>query len=249
MSFTSPVDFTNTALPVVHGQDIRFVNYEDLLDEAKQVSSFLENLEVTADTESDVKQMVANARKLTTKINETKKQVKKMIMEPYYALEDQAKTLIATVEEGESLARQKLGELDLERRNSKRAEIEEIWNLRAYKFAAGQYVPFDSFVNDKHLNKTMSMNQVETDMVKFLEGTSEDIVMLQKMEYPEELIEEYLKTFNVTKAIDAVTERHNNIANLHKQEHYMVIRITGRADCTLAKQLLSEINYKILEEC
>ena len=44
-----------------------------------------------------------------------------------------------------------------------------------------------------------------------------------------------------------VDSRHEQTKAI-SDEPYMVIRITGKADVVLAKQLLKDVNYKVLEE-
>ena len=153
------------------------------------------------------------------------------------------------IEAGESVARAKLKDIDNLRREDKRVAIRRIWDLRAPKFAAGEYLTADDFITDRHLNKTVTMNQVETDMVNFLTGKSSDIVLLRSMDHFEEYLVEYRRSLNLAEAMSTVNKRLEAEAAVSKPaEHYMVIRITGRADCTLAKQLLSDIDYRIMEE-
>jgi hypothetical protein len=52
---------------------------------------------------------------------------------------------------------------------------------------------------------------------------------------------------NALKAMETVDRRHE-VMKVHSNEPYMVIRIVGKADVILAKQLLKDINYKIMEE-
>ena len=250
MSSTNPIVFTDDSnLPVIRGESFRFRDYDRLMEQARAVSGWLASLEVTDAAEAEIKRIVADARKLTTAINDRKKEIKQEIMAPYKNLEDQAKELISVIEAGESIARSKLKDIDAIRREDKRAAIRRIWDLRAPKFAAGEYLTADDFITDRHLNKTMTMNQVETDMVTFLTGKSGDILLLQSTDHFEEYLVEYRRSLNLAEAMSTVNKRHEAEAAVSKPaEHYMVIRITGRADCALAKQLLSDINYRILEE-
>lgn len=250
MSYTNPIDFSETnGLPVAKGDSYYFRDYDLLMEQAEAVSSWLASLEVNEEVEPEIRRIVADARKLTTAINERKKEIKQEIIAPYKNLEDQAKELIAVIESGESIARGKLKEIDNARRDAKRIEIGKIWDLRAPKFVAGKYLALDDFVTDRHLNKTMSLHQVELDMVNFLTGKSSDIVLLQNTDHFGEYLVEYRKTLDLADAMRTVNQRHEAKAAVSKPaEHYMVIRITGKADCILAKQLLSDINYRIMEE-
>ena len=84
-------------------------------------------------------------------------------------------------------------------------------------------------------------------MVEFLMKTTEDINYLLGKPRSDEYLEEYTRCLNPIKAMDTVDRRHEAM-KANSTEPYMVIRITGKADVILAKQLLENVNYKVLEE-
>jgi hypothetical protein len=45
-----------------------------------------------------------------------------------------------------------------------------------------------------------------------------------------------------------IVDRRHVAAKAVAKDPYMIIRITGKADIVLAKQLLKDVNYKIMEE-
>ena len=203
--------------------------------------------DVRPESEQEAKKTVATARKISEQLNQEKIRVKKAILAPYTDFEDKVKEIIGIITEGENVARDKLKAIDDQRREEKREAIRKIWDARIWTHHCGKYITFEHFLEDRHLNKTVTINEVESNMIVFLLQRDEDIKFLEGKPRAEEYIEEYLKTLNLVKAIETVDNRYAAMKEI-SAEPYMVIRITGKADMILAKQLLKDINYKVLEE-
>lgn len=226
---------------------IVFDNYLLYKQRAEEARDYLMQLDVTPESEQECKRTVATARKISDQLNQEKIRIKKTVLEPYTAFEDKVKDIIAIITEGENVARDKLKAIDDKRREEKKAELRRIWDARCGSFISGAYLTFDRFLQDKHLNKTVPISEVEHEMVVFFMDKSDDIKYLSEKPRGEEYIEEYCRCLNALKAMEAVDRRHETI-KATSSEPYMVIRITGKADVILAKQLLTDINYKVLEE-
>lgn len=226
---------------------IVFDDYETLKIRAQEARDYLMKLDVSQESEQECKRTVAAARKITDQLNQKKISVKKAVLEPYNDFETKVKEIMAIVTEGENMARDKLKVIDDQRREEKKEELRKIWNARYLSFECGQYLTFENFLTDQHLNKTVPISDVEKDMVQFLVDKSADIHYLSQKPLKDEYIEEYTRCMNALKAMETVDRRHE-IMKTHSSEPYMVIRITGKADMILAKQLLKDINYKIMEE-
>ena len=214
---------------------------------AEEARDYLLALDVKPENEQECKRIVATARKISDRLNQEKIRIKKSVLEPYTVFEEQVKEIIGIITEGEDVARDKLKAIDDQRREEKKEEIRKIWDARSGSFSCGQYLTFEHFLQDRHLNKTVPMSEVESEMVVFLQDRSADIAFFQGKPLGEEYIEEYTKTLNALKAIETVDRRHETI-KATASEPYMIVRITGKADVILAKQLLKDINYKVLEE-
>ena len=226
---------------------IVFDSYLLYKQRAEEAREYLKQLDVTPESEQECKRTVATARKISDQLNQEKIRIKKTVLEPYTAFEDKVKEIIAIITEGENVARDKLKAIDDQRREEKKAEIRRIWNARCGSFMCGAYLTFEHFLQDKHLNKTVPISEVENEMVVFFTSKSDDIKYLSERPRGEEYIEEYCKCLNALKAMEAVDRRHESIKAV-STEPYMVIRITGKADVILAKQMLKDVNYKVLEE-
>ena len=226
---------------------IVFDDYEAFKIRAQEARDYLMQLDVSPESEQECKRTVAAARKITDQLNQKKISVKKAVLEPYNDFEAKVKEIMAIVTEGENVARDKLKAIDDQRREEKKAEIKRIWDARCGSFISGAYLTFEHFLQDRHLNKTVPISEVEHEMVVFFMDKSDDIKYLSEKPRGEEYIEEYCRCMNALKAMETVDLRHETI-KATSSEPYMVIRITGKADVILAKQMLKDVNYKVLEE-
>lgn len=226
---------------------IRFDGYLLYKQRAEEARDYLRTLDVKPENEQECKRIVATARKISDQLNQEKIRIKKSVLEPYTAFEEKVKEIIGIITEGEDVARDKLKAIDDQRREEKKEEIRKIWDARCGSFFCGKYLTFDHFLEDRHLNKTVPISEVEKEMVDFLQDKSFDIEVLEKKPLAQEYIEEYTRCLNPLKAITTVDRRHETM-KAASTEPYMVVRITGKADVILAKQLLKDINYKVLEE-
>ena len=244
MNSTNQLD--STEIRIENGL-IRFDEYEIFKKRAEDARDYLMKLDVSQESEQECKRTVATARKISDQLNQEKIRIKKAVLEPYTEFENKVKEIIAIITEGENVARDKLKAIDDQRREEKKAELRRIWDARCGSFISGAYLTFEHFLQDRHLNKTVPISEVEHEMVVFLMDKSDDIKYLSERPRGEEYIEEYGRCLNPLKAMEAVDRRHEAI-KATSSEPYMVIRITGKADVILAKQMLKDINYKVLEE-
>lgn len=244
MSYTNPEDSTDIR---IENGIILFDSYEYYLKRAKEARAYMQQLVVCPENEQECKHTVATARKISDQLNQEKIRIKKTVLEPYTAFEEKVKEIIEIITEGESVARDKLKAIDNQRRAEKREEIQKIWDLRKDSFACCRYLTFDNFLQDRHLNKTVPISEVEKEMVDFLSQKTSDIYYLSKRPLKDEYIEEYTHCLNALKAMETVDSRHETMKEKNT-EPYMVIKITGKADVILAKQLLTDVNYKVIEE-
>ena len=244
MSSINQVD--STEIRIENGL-IQFDAYEMYKERAKDARDYLISLNVSPESEQECKRTVATARKISEQLNQEKIRIKKEVLEPYTTFEEKVKEIIGIITEGEIVARDKLKAIEDQRREAKKEEIAKIWENRAWAFECGHFLTVDRFLQDRHLNKTVPISEVEKEMVQFLQEKSEDIEILSRRPLKNEYIAEYLNCLNALKAMDTVDRRHETIKEI-SSEPYMVIRITGKANVILAKQLLKEIDYKVVEE-
>ena len=226
---------------------IVFDSYQQYKQRAIEARDYLLSLDVKPESEQECKKVVAAARKISEKLNQEKIRIKKQVLEPYNQFESQVKEIIGIITEGEDVARDKLHEIESQRQEEKKAAIRKIWDARCGSFESGQYLRFEDFLTQSHLNRTTPISTVEKEMVRFFVDTSRDIEYLQKFPMSDEYIAEYIGSHNLTLAIETVNSRHLAVKEISK-EPYIVIKVTGKAGIILAKQLLKDIDYEVMEE-
>lgn len=255
MSYTNQNDSTDLA--VYRGAVVTFERYEEFKAAAIQVRDMVRKVPVTddPDTLKAAKKAVADARKITDRLNAERIKVKKMVLEPYMELEQKVKEIETIIKEGEDEIREKLEAIEVQRRIDKRKEIEQLWDLRAPRFIAGKYLKFNDF-SDKMgpslTNKTTTFASVENSMVAFLTAASSDLEYLEGAgERSAEYLEEYMRCLDLAQSMRTVDVRHKNLESLPTTgTSFVEIRIVGKPNIVAAKKLLeeNEINYTITKE-
>lgn len=255
MSYTNQNDSTDLA--VYRGAVVTFERYEEFKAAAIQVRDMVRNVPVTddPDTLKAAKKAVADARKITDRLNAERIKVKKMVLEPYMELEQKVKEIESIIKEGEDEIREKLEAIEVKRRIDKRNEVERIWDLRAPRFIAGNYLKFNDFadkIGASLTNKTVPMTAIENAMVAFLTTTSSDLEYLEGTgERSAEYIETYVGCLDLAQSMRVVDARHKHMESLPKSGvSFIEIRISGKPNIAAAKRLLeeNEINYTITKE-
>ena len=165
MNSTNPAD--STEVRIENGL-IRFDQYQMYKQRAEEARDYLLALSVTPESEQECKRTVATARKISDTLNQEKIRIKKAVLEPYTAFEEQVKEIIGIITEGENVARDKLKAIDDQRREEKKKELRRIWDCRSGSFISGAYLGFDTFLQDRHLNKTVPISEVSTDCREYI---------------------------------------------------------------------------------
>lgn len=226
---------------------ITFDEFEVYKKKATAVAKHIRSFTLTEDNVPEVKEELANARRLVNALDARRKDIKNEILAPYKVLEVQVKELTGIIDEADSWLRSQLREMEEAEREAKKEKIREIWELRIGQYSFPKYIsePFDRFIEPKHLNKSTSLKSVEQEMVDFLEKTENDITVILSMPEAEDIMVEYVGTLNLTDAIASVQKAHEYKKRFSETDR-MTIVIEGKANIEFTKKLLTEngIPYK-----
>lgn len=228
---------------------ITFDQYDLLMAQANQVADYIRQTELTEDNIQECKKKVAEARKSTNALNSRRIEVKKFIEEPYNGFKSQCDEIINVVSSAENELRSKINEYEEHQRELKKGELQAIWDKRAPMWECTQFVTFNNWLKPQHLNKTMSINKCEEDMVKFLAEKDSDIKLIKGGAYTDEVMVEYMKCLDIHVAVQIVDERKSAVERLRQNndEVTFVIEIKSKSNFELAKRLLAEndIDFEI----
>ena len=200
--------------------EVLFPKYAETLSSAQKLNEALSNVEVTEETIKTNKKLVAQVRKEADKLDDVRKKVKSEINAPYVEFEKLVKEITSTVKQGEDLIRQQVREFEEAERQEKYNQLLEIINLRLNHYTLIQQANIDTdlILEPKLLNKSVSMNKAEEQIVEKLENINQSIQSLQTMEHASELIYEYSSSLDMNKAITTVNNRHKALEEMETQK-------------------------------
>lgn len=189
-----------------------FQDYDNILEEAQNLANHVKQVHVTEENIKESKRLVAQMNNRVKDINDTRKEVKKTILQPYNEFETQVKTIEGVINDAVNHVRVQERELTEKERNDKKQEIAELFDMRIQHYDFESVMGFAEFIENKHMNKSYSMAKVEQDLVQWLEKVRRDLAMIDRHaeKYPEdrdELIVEYQNTQNISKSFDNMEKR------------------------------------------
>ena len=231
---------------------VKFPGYEQYMQQALSVAEYIKSLDVTEENIKDVKSVLAKARKVTDTLNRRRIDMKAILLQEYQEFETQVKTLAQVVDDADTEIRKKVMQLEESQRDVKKKAVREIWDKRIWQYPHISYLikdPFDRWLTERMLNKTVTMNAVEENMTAWMERVEKEAESAQSM--GEDYLAEYITTLDLVKTIQNVKNREEvkEKARNHKVENTeesCTFIITGAKDITLTEMLLTtnNINYR-----
>lgn len=231
---------------------IKFDSFETYKAQAQDVADYINGLELTEENYSLVKKDLADARKVVKGLDDARKQLKKEMLEPYQAFEKQIKELQSIIDKADKQLREQVKAMDDKAREAKRDDIRVVFDKRVHLYPNIKNIlenPFDAFLKPQHLNKTMTLNKVEKEMVKWLEDIEKELTVLLNMD-DENAIKFYLTNgYDFARAIEQAKEfAEQKVAKeeeLHEDE-FVTVTIS-KNDLGAVIQLLTnnKIDFKL----
>lgn len=185
---------------------ISFPQYERLKKSAMNLAYFLSKQVVTEDNVKHAKKQVADVRKRVDYLEQERIRVKKKLLEPYLPFEAQVKKIGKIVSDSEKIVREQIKQLEETERERKKESIIILFGKRVQHYSFSALFTAEDFIQQRHLNKSMSLSKVEDEMVAWLEKTDRDIKMMKDLSVLNGLNEnEVLLEYKITKEpFDAV---------------------------------------------
>lgn len=225
--------------------DVSFPAFEFYKQQAAEIAEYIRSVEVSEDNVKEVKKELAQARKITDELNKRRIAIKKEILVSFDAFEGNVKDLSAIISEAEGELRSKVHELEELEREQKKAQIRKLWDRRAGQYQINNMIPnaFEQWMIPQYLNKTVSMKNVEKEMISWLENTEGDIDTLKAL--GEDYLVEYLGTLDLKQAIAEVNRRNEIreiITETEDEEVAATFIVIGAKDITMTEMLLKNNN-------
>ena len=176
-------------------------NYEELKTEIQKKANDYMNLVYTADQIKDAKKDRANLRKFVTALENKRKEIKRQVMQPYTAFEEQEKELIGIVD-------QAIGNIDIQIKGYEEATLQEkLEKIKGiYSKTIGDLdrtIPFEKIYKDSWLNVSTTLKSITTEIAEIRDKIDSDLKVINAdtSPYVFEMKEEYLKAFDLTAAM------------------------------------------------
>lgn len=166
-------------------EPIKF-NYEELKKEVTDGMSKYANMVYTEETMKIATKDRANLNKLSKALNEEKIRVKKDVLKPYEDFEQKILEIKSIVDKAVINIDTQIKAHEQKAKEEKRNEIEKFFNEKVGKYE--NLILFNTIFNEKWLNATTSMKNIQNDILHIFAKTETDIQVLNAQLKDENII-------------------------------------------------------------
>lgn len=178
-------------------QEIQWNNEELKTAIAAKMEDY-KGLVFTEETIKEGKKDRADLNKLRTAIDNERKRVKKLCLDPYNKFEQQVKEVLGLIDEPIRLIDAQIKEVDLAKKEEKRVEIQKLFETIGFQ----SFVTLDMIWDEKWLNVTVSLAKIEEQMKSIMYQIGDAVLTIHKLpEFSFEAMENYKQTLNLSQAI------------------------------------------------
>lgn len=176
-------------------------NNEELKNQLLPQLQNYKNMVYSEDEISTAKADRANLNKLKTAIDDERKRIKKIYLEPYNHFESQVKEIVTLVEDTSNVIDLQVKQFEEEKKNLKKTQIIEFWNEKIGNLS--NLIDINAIFNDQWLNATYSIKKVQEDIKYFIMKTNQDLEIISNLGASQVnyLKDFYLRTFDITKTL------------------------------------------------
>lgn len=194
--------------PVVTQGSILFPAYKKIKSDSLLLAQQIENIEVTEENVKQSKKLLAAVNKEVKNLESERISIKKEMLEPYNEFEKQVKEIVSIVKTADEMVRQQVTQIEEEEREDKKLVLKRMFEKRIRMYDFKTYFTFDDFLENRHLNKSLSINKIESEMVKWLTKIETELKVIETMPYADEIIAEYKETKDLAVSAQIVSDRH-----------------------------------------
>lgn len=192
-----------------------------------RVSSALA-LECTEETVKEVKKVRAELSKGFKELDARRKQVKNAILAPYEQFEAVYKACVTDVyQPADNQLRDKIKEAEEVLKGQKREDAAAYFA----EYAASRGIEFLTFEDSGILVTLSASKKALKDQAKaFVDKVSDDLAMIGTQEYAAEILVEYRKSLNASRAVMEVSDRHKAIMEEQRRNEQVREAETARQE-------------------
>lgn len=192
-------------------------NNEELKAAIAEKMKEYKGLVFTEETISEGKKDRANLNKLRGAIDDERKRVKKLCMEPCNRFEKEVKEVLALVDEQISAIDIQIKEVEQIKREEKRKAVQELFESIGFQ----KFVTLEMIWDEKWLNASVTLSKVENQMKETMYRIGEEVGTISRLpEFSFEAMEVYKKTLDLTQAI----KKGQELADIQKRKEEALAR-------------------------
>lgn len=196
--------------------EIKWNNEELKVAIAEKMKEY-NGLVFTEETISEGKKDRANLNKLRGAIDDERKRVKKLCMEPCNRFEKEVKEVLALVDEQISAIDVQIKEVEQIRKEEKRKAVQELFESIGFQ----KFVTLEMIWDEKWLNASVALSKVENQMKETMYRIGEEVGTISRLpEFSFEAMEVYKKTLDLTQAI----KKGQELADIQKRKEEALAR-------------------------
>lgn len=186
-------------------------NYEEIKKNLEAELETYKNTAYTDDTIGTAKKDVAALRSLSKDINDRKIEVKNACLEPYQIIEDQAKELIALIEEPISVINAQVKDYEERRKKAVHEKIDAHFSSEYEKAglpANLRDMAYGKIFDSKWLNATCSMKTWKDGITNGLKAIGKDIESIKSFnsEFEDDMMKSYSAKLELSDAISKMKQ-------------------------------------------
>lgn len=218
-------------------------NFEELKSALQRQLAIYQTIVYSSDGIKAAKKDKAALNKLKKAVDEKRKEIKKIYMQPYLIVEEQAKELIALIDEPLRLVTQFIAQEEAMEKAARREEIKAFFYQHAQPLGAMADAVFSSpgFYEAKWENKSTSVKSYQDAILTKIRTAATDLSSITAMQgnHTAALMDRYLHTFS----LDGIAEYNASLVAAEKAAEtvttpietedqvigYQVLRLTGTA--------------------
>lgn len=192
-------------------------NNEELKAAIAEKMKEYKGLVFTEETISEGKKDRANLNKLRGAIDDERKRVKKLCMEPCNIFEKEVKEVLALVDEQISAIDVQIKEVEQIKREEKRKAVQELFESIGFQ----KFVTLEMIWDEKWLNASVALSKVENQMKETMYRIGEEVGTISRLpEFSFEAMEVYKKTLDLAQAI----KKGQELADIQKRKEEAIAR-------------------------
>lgn len=190
-------------------------NFEELKKEITEKAEMYGSLVYTDENIKEAKADRAKLNKFIKVLEDKRKDVKKMMLEPYTQFESQVKELVSIIGEANDNIASQVKAYDQKKREEKREKVKEIYDkAMAVEGAEGiaEILTFDRVFKESFLNSSTTFKSIVNEIEDLRDRVRHDLEVINADtgEYQFEMKQAYLKNLDMTEAISVKQQFEEN---------------------------------------